>query len=72
MPWKETTPMSQREEFIIKALEGAVNMSALCHAYRISRKTGYKWLNRYRQGGIEALLDRSRAPINHPHEISSP
>ena len=58
--------MSQREEFIIKALEGAVNMSTLCRVYEISRKTGYKWLNRYRAEGRKGLQDRSRRPHHSP------
>ena len=44
MPWKETTNMSQRTEFIAQAKGEGVNFSALCRLYGISRKTGYKWL----------------------------
>ncbi len=52
-------------------LEGTYSMKELCSYYNISRKTGYKWLSRYEQGGTEGLKDHSRAPINHPQEISS-
>jgi hypothetical protein len=40
-------------------------MSALCAAYGISRKSGYKWLGRYREFGPEGLHDLPRAPLNH-------
>nr|WP_245520880.1 MULTISPECIES: helix-turn-helix domain-containing protein [unclassified Mesorhizobium] len=40
-------------------------MSELCAAYGISRKTGYKWLRRYREFGPEGLHDLPRAPLNH-------
>lgn len=62
MPWKETTPMSERKAFVGRALEADVNISALCREYGISRKTGYKWLARYRREGLAGLQDRSRRP----------
>jgi len=70
MPWTETCVMQERVKFIMDVLDGTYNMSELCSYYNISRKTGYKWLSRYQQGGIEALSDRSRAPHSHPNEIS--
>jgi len=63
--------MEERVKFIMSLLEGTYSMAELCSYYNISRKTGYKWLSRYEQGGIEALKDHSRAPVNHPQEISS-
>ena len=63
--------MEQRFQFVRDVLDGTSSMSELCEAYAISRKTGYKWLSRYEQGGIESLQDRSRAPHRHPQEISS-
>ena len=71
MSWKETCVMEERVKFIMNLLEDSYSMTELCNHYKISRKTGYKWLDRYIQGGIEALKNRSRAPINHPHKISS-
>jgi transposase InsO family protein len=62
--------MEQRIQFVIEVLDGTYTMSELCRAYSISRKTGYKWLDRYTQGGLAALHDRSRAPHSHPQEIS--
>jgi transposase InsO family protein len=41
-------------------------MSALCQRFGISRKTGYKWLKRHREGAMEALQDRSRRPVHSP------
>jgi putative transposase len=69
MPWKESTPMSERAEFVAKALQEDVNMSALCQEYGISRKTGYKWLRRYQEQGRAGLEDRSRRPHEHPGRI---
>jgi transposase InsO family protein len=68
MPWKEATAMSQREEFVVKALGEDANMSELCRAYGISRKTGYKWLNRYLTEGRDGLGDRSRRPRHSPEQ----
>ena len=50
-----------REEFVKRVLNGEETMSALCREYEISRPTGYKWVERYRQG--LALGDQSRRPI---------
>ena len=61
--------MEQRIQFVMDVLDNTYSMSALCRAYGVSRKTGYKWLFRYQQGGLDALHDRSRAPHRHPQEI---
>lgn len=66
MPWKETTTVSLRTEFIhLAELDGA-NISQLCRLYGISRKTGYKWLKRHREDGESGLADRSRRPLHSP------
>jgi len=51
-----------RVTFVLRALEVGSNISALCREYGISRKTGYKWLSRYREDGLVGLRDRSRRP----------
>ena len=70
MPWKVETLMSAREEFIALAATGAVSMSALCRRFGISRKTGYKWVQRYAVGGAESLRDRSHGTHRCPHRTS--
>lgn len=67
MPWKETYPMDQRRKFITDWLEQDWSMVDLCTGYGVSRKTGYKWIERFKAEGIEALDDRSRAPWRHPN-----
>lgn len=70
MPWKETTAMSERTEFIEKVLEEGSNVSSLCQRYGISRTTGYKWLNRYREDGFKGLQEKSRRPHHSPNQTS--
>jgi putative transposase len=70
MPWLEATPMEQRERFIRDEQSGLYTMTELCERHTISRKTGYKWLERFDAGGRAALGDRSRAPHRCPHRIS--
>jgi transposase InsO family protein len=70
MPWKEMCTMGIREEFVMKALAPDVNMSALCREYGVSRKTGYKWLERYKEGGLGMLEDASRKPKESPLKAS--
>ena len=44
-------------------------VAELCRLHGISRKTGYKWLQRFLTGGIPSLMDRSRAPRTHPQAV---
>lgn len=71
MPWKEETTMSRRTSFIAEAISQEANISALCSKYGISRKTGYKWLKRYREGGESGLADRSRRPQRSPKQTEA-
>jgi transposase InsO family protein len=64
MPWKESTPMSARSEFVAFARLPDPNMSELCRRFAISRKTGYKWLRRS-VPGLD-VADRSRRPASSP------
>lgn len=70
MPWKETCPLEERKRFIEDWLAGgSANIAALCRLYQISRRTGYKWLERFREGGLAALEDRSHAARRQPRRI---
>lgn len=71
MPWKEVTTLSSRKEFIHMARQAEANISQLCRQYGISRKTGYKWLKRYREAGESGLADRSRRPHHSPGRSSA-
>jgi transposase-like protein len=71
MAWNETYVMEERIKFIALVIEGSYSMTELCDNFDISRKTGYKWINRYYQNGITGLYDRSRAPRNNPNAMSS-
>ena len=70
MPWKETCVMDQRIAFVSAALRDEAPMSELCAAFGISRKTGYKWLRRWRGDGPSGLEDRSRAPHSHGRQMA--
>lgn len=73
MPFENKTVFMQRIEFISLAQKPDTNMSLLCKRFGITRRTGYKWLNRYEKYGIDGLLDQSRRPKNNknktPEEI---
>ena len=67
MPWSVTTPMKERMCFIADLERNLYTMTELCDRHGISRKTGYKWSQRYVAEGIDGLKDRSRAPKSCPH-----
>jgi putative transposase len=60
MQWKEMCTKGIREDFVVRAMAPDANVAVLCREYGVSRKTGYKWLERYREGGLVALEDTSR------------
>lgn len=70
MPWKERNAMDLRYKFVLLAMEPKSNLSGLCRSFGINRRTGYKWLSRYQSGGVSALVEQSRRPLNCPNETS--
>jgi len=68
MPWKECNRMDERLRFVARLLEGE-KMAAVCREFGISRKTGYKIFDRYKECGIRGLEDRARSPYRHPNKI---
>jgi transposase InsO family protein len=71
MPWQECSTMSLRYEFLSLASQPGSNFSQLCQRFGISRKTGYKWLQRYEQTGTAGLADRSRRPQHSPRHTAA-
>ncbi len=68
MPWKESSVMEERLRFVARLLDGE-GMSDVCRQFGISRKTGYKIYNRYKEVGLEALCDRSRRPVRYANQL---
>ena len=70
MPWKETTVLDDRMKFIVMYCSQELSMSDLCREFGISRKTGYKLVERYQLYGPEGLYDLSRAPHTHSNAVT--
>ena len=68
MPWKESSVMEERLRFVARLLDGE-QMSHMCREFGISRKTGYKIYNRYKEHGLVALSDRSRRPVRYANQL---
>jgi transposase InsO family protein len=68
MPWKESSVMEERLCFVGRLLGGEA-MTDLCREFGISRKTGYKIFDRYKECGLEALSDRSRRPVHYANQL---
>lgn len=69
MPWQDRRPMDHRVLFIADCLRAEHSMSELCRLHGISRKTGYKWLGRYRRDALAGLNDQSRKPRVSPQQV---
>lgn len=77
MPWEVRSHMSNRREFVMLASQEGANMAQLCRNFKVSRKTGYKWLSRDKErseaGAPDArdgLEDRSRRPRRSPKQTA--
>lgn len=70
MPWKEASVMSQKQEFVQRALSKECSFKQLCSEFKISRETGYKLLKRYKENGLVGLEHLSRAPLTSPFRTS--
>jgi len=68
MPWKECHVEEARLRFVARLLDGE-KMAALCAEFGISRKTGYKIFDRYKECGLHGLTDRSRRPYRHANRL---
>jgi putative transposase len=68
MPWKECHVVDERLRFVARLLDGE-KMTALCAEFGISRKTGYKIYDRYKDYGVHGLTDRSRRPYRHANQL---
>ena len=68
MPWKETTMLKEKQEFINSYETGQYSLSELCRVFEISRPTAYRLLSKYKKYGKEGLGNLSTVPINHPNK----
>lgn len=68
MPWSQTSPMDQRTQFIADYLRESLSIVDPCALYGVSRKTGYKWIDRYLHFGPGGLDERSRKPRASPNQ----
>jgi transposase len=60
--------MEERLRFVARLLDGEA-MTEVCREFGISRKTGYKIFDRYKEHGLEALSDRSRRPVRYANQL---
>ncbi len=68
MPWKESVIVDERMKFIGRLLEGE-KMAPLCREFGISRKTGYKFWERYQRIGLQGIGDRTRRPVRYANQL---
>ena len=62
--------MDQRLQFLSSYQKEEMSLSDLCREFGVSRPTGYRWINRYKEVGPEGLLDHSRKPHGCSHATS--
>src|ERR1700749_4162319 len=68
MPWKERSIVEERMRFVLRVRDGE-SMASLCREFGISRVTGYKVFDRYKECGLEGLTDRARTPYRYANKL---
>jgi putative transposase len=68
MPWRHTSPMDQKIQFIADDLRRTLSITEWCALYGVSRQTGDKWIERYLTSGPPGLEGRSRTPCARPNQ----
>src|SRR5713226_6487547 len=68
MPWKASSVMEEKVRFVVEYEQDNYTMSELCQHYGIARETGYVWLRRYRERGVEGLGELNRAALRHGNQ----
>lgn len=69
MPWRTTGVWEQRLQLVLAYGNGEASVAELARRAGVSRKTAYKFLERYAKHGVDGLRDRSRAPHDHPQAV---
>jgi transposase InsO family protein len=67
----ETCAVEERMRFVMAVEAQEQPFAAVCRRFGVSRKTGYKWIERYGAAGVAGLVDRSRAAWHHPNEVTN-
>ena len=71
MPWKERRAVDERKEFVKEWEKQEAPITDLCRFYGVSRKTAYKWIDRYEKLGDAGLEELSRTPRHSPQQMSA-
>src|SRR5688572_4693071 len=70
MPWRESRAVDERMRFIVAIAEDDEPFAEVCRRFGVSRKTGYKWVERYEQTGPSGLEARRPVARSQPHRIA--
>ena len=70
MALKNVLPMEERARFVLEVEKAEMSVAELCRRYGVSRKTGYKWIRRYRAEGLDGIRERSSRPHTCPHKTN--
>ena len=70
MPWNEVLPMDEKTRFVTDVRSELHTISELCRRHGISRKTGYKWIQRYAENGASGLAERTSRPQSASEETA--
>ena len=67
----ELSVMEQRYQAVVAVVRDGFSVTAVAEKWGVSRQSVHAWLARYREGGLEALADRSHRPKHCPHQVAA-
>jgi transposase len=67
---KELSKMEQRYDAVLAVVRDGLSVGEVAAAFGVTRQSVYRWMQRYEEGGIEALADQSHRPASCPHQLS--
>jgi transposase-like protein len=71
MGWRVSSGIEEKLRFVFEYERSVESMKALCARFGVSRETGYVWLRRYRQYGLDGLMEVNRTPERHPNQTAT-
>src|SRR5260221_298723 len=71
MPWRASSVMEEKLKFVFEYQQRERTMTELCQRYGIARETGYVWLRRYQEAGVEGLREKSRGAQRHKNQTGA-
>ena len=70
MLW-ESSKMEQRYDAVLGVIRDGFTVTEVAQKFGVSRQSVHSWMQRYKEGGVEALAEQSSRPATSPAQINA-